>query len=438
MGIAFIILVFVGVLFFLITCHELGHFLACRRAGIKVEEFGIGFPPRLFAAKRGDTEYSINLLPVGAFVRPLGENDPAVPGGLAWRGPWTRMGVYFAGPLVNAFLAFLFLSAFFMVPMKVLKGNGAMIHYVSEDSPAAQAGLESGDIILRVGDREIHRWEDLQDAVNRDGGSEKTLIIDRDGEELEVRLQPEMDPDTDRYLIGVILCWGIVAGVEEGSPAEQAGIRPGDTILGINDRSVYDEKSMTAAIDSAGHSGELDLVLLRVDDPEIGSEDVIELTLEAGAPLGISTHWVEGAALVSERLPVWEAFYRGGDFMVHIPSLIKESIPMIRDNPDLAVVGPIGAGQLTVETVSSGGYANVLFMGGLISMGLALFNFLPIPPLDGGGMSIALIEGLRRGKRISERTAHFVYAVGTALMITLFVVIFYLDIARLIRGEDFL
>lgn len=111
---------------------------------------------------------------------------------------------------------------------------------------------------------------------------------------------------------------------------------------------------------------------------------------------------------------------------------------MIRDNPDLAVVGPIGAGQLTVETVNSGGYANVLFMGGLISMGLALFNFLPIPPLDGGGMSIALIEGIRRGKRISERTAHFVYAVGTALMISLFVVIFYMDIARLIRGEDFL
>ena len=124
--------------------------------------------------------------------------------------------------------------------------------------------------------------------------------------------------------------------------------------------------------------------------------------------------------------------------MVHIPSMMKESIPMIRDNPDLAVVGPIGAGQLTVETVRSGGYANVLFMGGLISMGLALFNFLPVPPLDGGGMSIALIEGIRRGKRISERTAHFVYAVGTALMITLFVVIFYLDIARLIRGEDFL
>jgi regulator of sigma E protease len=438
MGIAIIILVFVGVLFFLITCHELGHFLACRRAGIKVEEFGIGFPPRLLAVKRGETEYSINLIPVGAFVRPLGENDPAVPGGLAGSGPWTRMGVYFSGPLVNVILAFLFLSAYFMVPTKVLSGNGAMIHYVTEDSPAAQAGIRSGDIILRVGDREVHKWEDLQSAVNRDGGSEKTLIIDRNGEELEVRLQPDFDTDSDRYVIGVLLCWGIVANVEEGSPAEQAGVRPGDTILGINGRSVYDEQSMIDAIDSAENGSQLDIVLLRVDDPDIGSEDVIELTVEARAPLGIENRWVEDTVLASERLPVWESFYRGGDFLIHIPSLIKESIPMIRDNPDLAVVGPIGAGQLTVETVNSGGYANVLFMGGLISMGLALFNFLPIPPLDGGGMSIALIEGIRRGKRISERTAHFVYAVGTALMITLFVVIFYLDIARLIRGEDFL
>lgn len=438
MGIAVIILVFVGVLFFLITCHELGHFMACRRAGIAVEEFGIGFPPRLFAIKRGETEYSVNLLLVGAFVRPLGENDPAVPGGLAGRGPWMRMGVYFAGPLVNVILAFLFLSAFFMVPTKVLNGNGAMIHYVTDDSPAAQAGIQAGDIILKIGDREIHEWGDVQKAVHSDGGSEKTLVIDRDGAELQVTVKPELDPDSERYVIGVLLCWGVVINVEEGSPAAEAGIRPGDTILSINGKGVYSDQSMTDAISATGESSEMDLVLLRVDDPEVGAEDVIEVTVEAGAALGIDARWVSSSRLVSERLPVWEAFYRGGDFLVHIPSLIKESIPMIRDNPDLAVVGPIGAGQLTVETVSSGGYGNVLFMGGLISMGLALFNFLPVPPLDGGGMSIALIEGIRRGKRISERTAHFVYAVGTALMITLFVVIFYLDIARLIRGEDFL
>jgi regulator of sigma E protease len=431
MSIVFIVLIFIGVLFFSITCHELGHFIASRRAGIVVEEFGIGFPPRLFAIKRGETEYSLNLIPLGAFVRPAGENDPTVPGGLAGKGPWTRMGVYAAGPLVNIFLAFLFLSAFFMVPTKVLSSNGVMVHSVAEDSPAEDADIVAGDIILQIGDREINKWEDVQKAVNSGGGSQKVLLIDRDGDQLQLPVEPEADPDSDRYIIGVLLCWGIVTNVEEGSPAEDAGIVAGDTILSINGKVVYDEQTMIDAVDSAEEGKEVSLVLLRV-------AEVVKSELVVGSALGIDTRWVTDTRLVTERLPVWEAFYRGGDFLVHIPSLIKESIPLIRDNPDLAVVGPIGAGQLTVETVRVGGYSNILFMGGLISMGLAMFNFLPIPPLDGGGMSIALIEGIRRGKRLSDRTVHFVYAVGTALMITLFVAIIYLDISRLIRGEGFL
>src|SRR4030043_10845 len=337
MSIVFILLIFIGVFFFSSTCHELGHFIASRRAGIVVEEFGIGFPPRLFAIKRGETEYSLNLIPLGAFVRPAGENDPTVPGGLAGKGPWTRMGVYAAGPLVNIFLAFLFLSAFFMVPTKVLSSNGVMVHSVAEDSPAEDADIVAGDIILQIGDREIHEWEDVQKAVNSDGGSEKVLLIDRDGERLQFTVDPELDPDSDRYIIGVLLCWGIVTNVEEGSPAEDADIVAGDTILSINGKVVYDEQTMIDAVDSAEEGEEVSLVLLRV-------AEIVESELVIGSALGIDTRWVTDTRLVSEQLPVWEAFYRGGDFLVHIPSLIKESIPLIRDNPDLAGVGPIGAG----------------------------------------------------------------------------------------------
>src|SRR4030042_4687692 len=105
MSVAIALVGFIVALFVMMSSHELGHMVAAKRAGVVVEEFGIGFPPRLFSVKRGQTTYSINLIPVGAFVRPIGEDDPTVEGGLAGKGPWTRMGVYAAGPLVTVALA---------------------------------------------------------------------------------------------------------------------------------------------------------------------------------------------------------------------------------------------------------------------------------------------------------------------------------------------
>jgi len=445
MSIAITIVIFIGVLFFLVTCHELGHFIASKKAGVQVEEFGIGYrlgvfvssigekdPTRLLAIKRGGTVYSLNLLPLGAFVKTVGENDPTVPGGLAGKGPWARLGVFAAGPIANLFLAFLFISAYYyMVPTKAVNGDGAMVHSVAEDSPAAGAGIEPGDIILKIDDRDIDDWTDLQDAMNLNGETEKSLSLDRGGERLQIKVKPAFNSDLQRYTIGVLLCWGMVTNVEEGSPAEEAGIQPGDTILGINNKAVYDEKSMAEAANSGKQGEKVDVVLLRVDE-------AVTKQLVVGPDLGIDTRWVSGTYLTSQRLSIGRALYTSGDVIVHIPYVIKERIPDIREDPSMAATGPIGAGQLTVEAVKAYGFSYILWLAGLISMGLALFNFLPIPPLDGGGMLIAFIEGCRRGKRLSARALGFVYTIGTVFMLALFVVIFYSDISRLIQGKSFL
>jgi regulator of sigma E protease len=435
MSIAVAIICFIVVLFFLVSSHEMGHFIAAKRAGIAVEEFGIGFPPRLFAIKRRETLYSINLIPLGAFVRTTGENDPTVPGGLASKGPWTRMGVFAAGPLVNVFLAFVFLSVFFMVPTEEISGDGVMVHSVAEGSPAEEADIKPGDVILRIDGQEIHQWEDVQEAINSKGEEEKTLLLQRDGAPFELDLRPEFNSELDRYTIGILLCWGIVTEVEEGSPAEEAGIMPGDTILGINNQAIYSAQSMSEAISSAEPGEKIEVVLLR-------GEEIISRSLElssqnGGQAIGLNTQWVSNTRIEKQRLPFWQAIYRGGDFVVHVPELMVESFDLIKEDPSKAVVGPVGAGQLTVEAVRSFGLSNVLFLGGLISVGFALFNFIPVPPLDGGGMLVALIEGVRRGKRLSPRTVRLAYAIGTAFIITLFVLVFYSDILRLIRGEDF-
>ncbi len=435
MSLSVIIIIFIVILFVAIYLHELGHFIAARRAGVKVEEFGIGIPPRLFGIKRGETIYSVNAIPIGAFVKAAGENDPTVPRSLAGKGPWTRLGIYAAGPLVNIFLAFVLLSAFLALPISTVAGDGLMVHSVAENSPAEEAGIETGDIILEIEGQPVRKRGDVQDIVNSvKEGEEITLLLLRDGREEQIMLKPELDPESQQLKIGVWLWWNMLSRVEEGSPAYEAGIRPGDTILSINGQGVYNDESMSNALYSAQEDEEISLVLLR--DGEMVS---ISLANDGCETLpGVELRWVDGTHIEQERLPVWRAVYLGARYIIYTPVLIIEAIPLIIKSPDLALVGPIGAGQLTVEVVRSSGFSNILFIGGIISLGFGIFNLFPIPPLDGGGMLVAFIEGCRRGKRLSPRAVRLAYTIGTAFLITIVILVTFLDIQRLISGGTFL
>ena len=432
MNIAIVIILFILTLFVVISLHELGHFIAARRAGVKVEEFGLGFPPRVFGIKRGETVYSINAIPAGAFVKSAGENDPSVPGSLASKGSWSRLAVYAAGPVANIFLAFILLSAFFTLPTSVVVGNGVMVHSIVEGSAAEVAGIEPGDIILEVNRQPVYKWGDIQNMFNSSKeGEEINLLLQRDGSQSETSLKPEFDPALERRAIGVLLCWNIVNQVGEGSPADEAGIMPGDTILSINEQAIYNEKSMSAALASIAEGEGICLALLR------GQEEIIKEFDSARYVTGIKLGWVDGVRIEQKRLPVWKAAYLGGWYITHMPALIVASIPLIKEDPGKALVGPIGAGQLTVEAVKSFGFSNMLFMAGIISLGIGLFNFFPIPPLDGGGMLVALIEGVRRGKRLSPRAMRLAYTMGITFLITLMVLVTFNDILRLIKGRSF-
>jgi len=431
MSVAVIIILFIVALFVAMCLHELGHFITAKRAGVKVEEFGIGIPPRLFGIKRGETIYSVNAIPLGAFVKAAGENDPTVPRSLAGKGPWTRLGIYAAGPLVNVFLAFILLSAFFALPYSVIAGDGLMVHAVEENSPAEEAGIESGDIILEIEGQPVHRRGDVQEIVNSvEEGAEVTLLLLSKGQVEEITLKPELDPESQLLKIGVWPWWNIVSNVGAGSPAYEAGIRDGDTILSINGQVIYNDESISSALHSIEEGEEIKLVLLRE-----GKETSLSLTNVGYQSLpGVDLRWVEGAHFEQERLPVWRAVYLGARDIIYMPVLIVEAIPQIIKSPDTALVGPIGAGQLTVEMVRSSGFSSILFMASIISLGLAIFNFLPIPPLDGGGMLVAFIEGCRRGRRLSIRTVRLAYTIGTAFLIGLVILVTFVDIWRLPRG----
>ena len=166
------VLPFLGMLAVLVVIHELGHFITAKLFGIRVEEFGLGFPPRIKGFRFGDTIYSINwLLPLGGFVRLEGENEDAGPRSFAAKGTGTRFLVLVAGPLMNVVLPIFIFTVFFMVPQDVLVGN-VVVTGVAPDSPAARAGIESGDTIESANGRKIEHIQDLTEAILFNLGSE--------------------------------------------------------------------------------------------------------------------------------------------------------------------------------------------------------------------------------------------------------------------------
>ncbi len=199
------ILQFVGAIAALIIIHELGHFVAARLLGIEVEEFGIGFPPRMLTLfEIGGTKYSLNWLPLGGFVRPKGENDPTVPGGLAAASPWARIVVLSAGPFMNLLAGVVLFALIFMRVGMPTFGPVEIID-VAPGSPAEAAGLQIGDLISQVNETEIDRATTLQQVIANHLDQEIMMSIQRGDETLALTLVPRSNPPPNEGAVGIVM-----------------------------------------------------------------------------------------------------------------------------------------------------------------------------------------------------------------------------------------
>ena len=199
------VLQLVGAIASLIILHEIGHFLGARLFKIEVEEFGIGFPPRILTLfKMKGTRYTLNWLPLGGFVRIKGEGDPTVPGGLAASSPWVRLAVYAAGPLMNL-LAAVVLYAVIAANIGMPDPTQVMILDVSPGSPAEAAGLQAGDIILEIDGEPIDTMERVQRAISARLGKEIDLTFQREEQVHTVRLVPRENPPEGEGAIGIMM-----------------------------------------------------------------------------------------------------------------------------------------------------------------------------------------------------------------------------------------
>jgi regulator of sigma E protease len=194
---------FLGILVVLILAHEIGHFVTAKASGVSVEEFGIGFPPRLVSVKLGETRYSLNVVPLGGFVKMAGEEDPDVPGSFASKSVGTRLLVLSAGSLMNFFLPLLLFSVAFMVPHDVVSGQ-VLVEEVASDSPAARAGIVPGDIILSVEGKPVYSVGDLQRYIQLNLGREISLGVKHEDLSIgEFQVIPRWRPPESQGAIGV-------------------------------------------------------------------------------------------------------------------------------------------------------------------------------------------------------------------------------------------
>jgi len=188
----------------LILVHELGHFLAAKLVGIQVKELGIGFPPRIaHLFTRGGTDFTLNWIPLGGFVRPAGENDPDLPGGFSAASPWARLVMLAAGPVMNI-LAALVLFTIIFAQLGRPDFDTVVIQDVSTDSPAALAGLQAGDIVLEIDNQEVLGSQELHDLIYANLGEPIDLLYSRDGRTNTVSIVPR-DPPPEEGAIGIAM-----------------------------------------------------------------------------------------------------------------------------------------------------------------------------------------------------------------------------------------
>ncbi len=212
------IVAFLAVLIVLVLAHECGHFFTARATGVRVEEFGIGFPPRLFSIKRGETRYSLNIVPLGGFVKLAGEEDPNVAGSLASKSTGVRVLVLAAGSLMNAILPILLFSIAFMIPHSVVSGQ-VMVAEVAASSPAARAGIEVGDTILSINENSIGNIGDLQRNIQLKLGQEIDVLVEHSDSTREtVQVTPRWQPPEGEGATGIVVKLANATTVRQSYP----------------------------------------------------------------------------------------------------------------------------------------------------------------------------------------------------------------------------
>jgi regulator of sigma E protease len=428
------LLSFAFVLGVLVFVHELGHFLAAKRVGIRVLKFQLGFNPTVVAVKRGDTEYSLGALPLGGYVKMAGESPEEPRTGRSdeflSKTKWQRFQVLIMGPMMNIALAFVLTTIVLYQGAEIpsYEDQPAVVGVVARDSPAVKAGIQVGDRILAVGSNEVDTWEQFYIAIGSRANREVPIRVLRGGQDVTLKATPIVPPGQSRFEIGDI---GVLPNVHPhiptvnpGEPADRAGIKPGDVVLSVNGEPITFRAQLRDAI--VKHPAQPITIAIVRNGQRLDIQAVPEKRGENGW-LGIGL--ADDTKSVKPGLA--EAIGMSVKKNVEFGGLIFQTVwgLLTRETSPKQLMGPVAIAQLSGESAQLGWVALFSLMA-MISLNLGILNLLPIPVLDGGHIFIMALEGIAR-RDFSVRAKEKMLLAGFVVLMMLMVTVIYNDLTRI-------
>jgi regulator of sigma E protease len=436
----------------LVAVHEFGHYWVAKKLGFKVLRFSIGFGKPLLTRVGKDadhTEYCLAAIPLGGYVRLLDEREGDVPPAELHRSftrrPIShRIAVLLAGPAMNLLFAALLYAILAMVGTEIIK---PVVGQVRLDSPAAVAGLQRGDQIIRVGRRNVNDTEELQIALIRQFSDEGLILLTvrRNGIERPVTLRVTADRRTltepGKLLPGLgfdLASWNAATMIEStpaGSAGARAGLRPGDRLLAVDGQQIANSSAFRSVVGAAANR-DISIEVERQGE-RLRIVAAVPRVIEEGRPIGrLGIQLKEGA-------PVWPPglveTHRSGpiDALVigvkktwEMSALTVQMLWRMLTGQVSAknISGVVSIAEFAGISASLGATAYMAFLA-IISVSLGVLNLLPVPLLDGGQIVYQAVEAVK-GSPLSERTQLFGQQIGIALLVVLMSLAFYNDISR--------
>jgi regulator of sigma E protease len=422
------------VLGILVLLHEWGHFIVAKWCGVRVDVFSIGFGPRLWGVKRGDTDYRISALPLGGYVRMAGDNPVEERTGAAYeflsRPRWQRCLIAIAGPAMNILLTFvLFLGVFWLVgiPTPQYYRQPAEVVAVPHDAPAT--GVQPGDQIVKVNGKSTPTWLAVY-ATGEQAKPGDTFVVTvlRDGAE-HALMVPVTQQGTSDDWFGYPAIEPRLETVAPGTPADRARLRPGDVVSAIDGQKVTTWPQMPDMVRGSG-GRQIQFELRRA-----GQLMTLSMSPQKTMDSDGTMIWAVGVS------PVLAHFYRRESFQTAVSLSAADTVDGVREVRN--VLGGLASGKVSVRDLqgvigiarASGqaakqGPIDLIFLAAVISLNLGLLNLLPIPILDGGHVLMLAIEGAMRRDLSIAFKERFVQ-VGLVFLLSLFAFVMYSDIMRM-------